>query len=75
MDKRTVFIQGMETLDDANKVSRALNEVWGIDKAEVSLARKEATFSFDESSASFHDFRQAIRDLGFEVTPRDDVTN
>lgn len=74
MVTETIVIQGMDDQEDADKVSHALHEVWGINKAEVSLARKEAVFTYDESAASFRDFQQAVLDLGFEVKREDGAT-
>jgi len=74
MVTKTIAIRGMNDQEDAEKVSHALHEVWGINKAEVSLARKEAVFTYDETAASFRDFRQVILDLGYEVKKEDGAT-
>lgn len=74
MVTRTIVIQGMDDQGDVHKVSRALHEVWGVNKVEVSLNNKEATFSYDETAASFHDFEQAVHELGFEIKTEDSVT-
>ncbi|WP_442599788.1 heavy-metal-associated domain-containing protein [Neobacillus sp. D3-1R] len=60
-------ISGLQNQYDADKVLSALNEVWGVRQAEVSLITKEAVFSYDEQAASPHDFEQAILDLGYEI--------
>ncbi|MFC5447686.1 heavy-metal-associated domain-containing protein [Paenibacillus aestuarii] len=71
MVTRTMVIQDMNVQEDADKISQALQQVWGIHKAEVSLARKEAVFTYDEAAASFQDFHQAVRELGFDVNQED----
>ena len=60
-------VQGMKDENDAEKVSGALHRVWGIQQAEVSLAKGEALVSYDEKAASLVDFQQVIRDLGYKV--------
>ncbi|MGF9817510.1 heavy-metal-associated domain-containing protein [Brevibacillus agri] len=60
-------VQGMKDENDAEKVSAALHRVWGIQQAEVSLAKGEALVSYDEKAASLVDFQQVIRDLGYKV--------
>ncbi|NRF95219.1 heavy-metal-associated domain-containing protein [Paenibacillus frigoriresistens] len=67
----TLVIQGMTNQDDSNKVSRALQQIWGINKVEVYLDRKEAIFSYDEKAATFDDFQQAVLELGFAVKTKD----
>jgi copper chaperone len=67
---KKIRVQGIVGLSDADKVSHALNEVWGIRKVEVSAELGEATISYDEKAASLQDFQQAILDSGFEM--RDD---
>ncbi|UFJ41721.1 heavy-metal-associated domain-containing protein [Brevibacillus humidisoli] len=67
MMTRNIVVQGMADQQDADKVSHALREVWGIRKVDVSLDKGEATFTYDENAASFEDFQQAILDCGFEI--------
>lgn len=67
MVTRTIAVQGMADPNDANKVSNALHEVWGVRKVEVSAETGEAVLTYDEKAASFEDFQQAILDTGFEI--------
>jgi copper chaperone len=67
----TLVIQGMKNQDDSIKVSRALLQIWGINKVEVYLERNEAIFSYDEKAATFDDFQQAVLELGFAVKTKD----
>jgi copper chaperone CopZ len=64
---KTIAIPQMRNQQDADKVSRALQEVWGIKSAEVSWERQEATVHFDELAASFHDFQEALLESGYEI--------
>jgi copper chaperone CopZ len=60
-------VEGMKDQDDVTKVLHALNEVWGVRKAEVSLENKVANFTYDEKAASQEDFLQAVKDTGFNI--------
>jgi copper chaperone len=71
MVTRKMIIEDMQNQADVSKISQALHDVWGIRKVEVSLDRKEATFSFDETAASLRDFREAVVQLGYEVTTKE----
>jgi copper chaperone len=71
----TVVIPSMKNQHDADKVNRALHEIWGINKVDINLSGHEATFSYDEAAASFHDFQEAITELGFDIVIEDGVTN
>ncbi|MGG1599765.1 heavy-metal-associated domain-containing protein [Paenibacillus naphthalenovorans] len=73
MITKTVVVQGMDDQEDVNKVRRALHEVWGVDSVEVSLSKKKATFTYDETAASFRDFEQAVHELGYEIKTEDGV--
>jgi len=63
----TMKIEGVQTQQDVDKALKALNEVWGIREAEVSLNNGQAIVQYDEMAASFHDFEQAIIDIGFTL--------
>lgn len=55
----------MTNEQDVDKVQSALKGVWGVSQVAVSLPNQEATLSFNENSASYEDFLQAIKDTGF----------
>lgn len=67
MHTERISVTGMKDENDAEKVSKTLHNVWGIQQSEVSLQKGEALVSYDEKAASLVDFQQAIRDLGYEV--------
>lgn len=67
MEKGSIKIEGIENEEDVNKILEALNTVWGIRDAEVSLVNKTATFIYDGKAASLVDFIQAVKDKGFNV--------
>lgn len=67
MEKGSIKVEGLENEEDVNKVLQALESVWGVRNAEVSLANKTATFTYDEKAASHVDFLQAVKDIGFNI--------
>lgn len=72
METKTIRVQGLQDDSSAEQVRHALHEVWGIRGIqEVSLARQEVTFEYDEQAASIHDFEQALRECGFAVAGGD----
>lgn len=67
MAKGMLKVSDMVNEEDADKVRRALNEVWGVREIEISLARKEATFTYNDQSASCHDMVQAVTEQGYRA--------
>ncbi|GGH86326.1 copper chaperone CopZ [Pullulanibacillus pueri] len=67
MEERQVKISDLQSKEDVDKVEQALKDVWGVRNAEVSLERQEAKFSYNENSASYDDFVQALKDSGFSI--------
>jgi copper chaperone CopZ len=63
---RTVSIENMDQADE-EKLSKALNDVWGVRKIKINSMSGEAVISFDEDAASFMDFEQAIKDCGYNI--------
>lgn len=67
LEKESIKIEGIENDEDVNKILQALNTVWGVRDAEVSLGNKTATFTYDEKAASREDFLQAVKDKGYNI--------
>ncbi len=67
MEKGSIKIEGLVNEGDVHKVLQALESVWGVRDAQVSLANKTATFAYDEKAASHVDFLQAVKDSGYNV--------
>ncbi|WP_160118389.1 heavy-metal-associated domain-containing protein [Bacillus sp. V59.32b] len=67
MEEAVVVVKSMQHQDDADKVLNALQDVWGIGRAEVDLKRNQATFTYDNRMASLQDFERALLDTGYEV--------
>ncbi|MFJ8268163.1 heavy-metal-associated domain-containing protein [Peribacillus asahii] len=68
METSIVTVQNMVNQQDADKVLQAIEDVWGISKAEIKLSKKQAIFTYDERMASQQDFEQAIKEIGFDIT-------
>lgn len=68
MQTAKTTIVNMNNQDDADKVMKVIESVWGITRAEVNLSKGEALFTFDEKMASEEDFKQAIIDSGYQIT-------
>ncbi|MGZ4032151.1 MAG: heavy-metal-associated domain-containing protein [Tumebacillaceae bacterium] len=76
METKTIRIAGMTDESSAQQVQQALRDVWGIRSIQqVSLARQEVTFQFDEHASSMQDFVQALQECGFEASGEDGVAN
>ncbi|RBP96600.1 heavy-metal-associated domain-containing protein [Cytobacillus firmus] len=71
MITRTVSIENMDQADE-EKLSKALNDVWGVRKIKLNSRNGEAVISFDEDAASFMDFEQAIKDCGYNILSNDE---
>lgn len=71
MITRTVSIENMDQADE-EKLSKALNDVWGVRKIKLNSMNGEAVISFDEDAASFMDFEQAIKDCGYNILSSDE---
>lgn len=67
MTEITFGIDGMTCNGCVNSVTQALQNVAGVQSAQVSLADACATVSFDETRTQPHALHQAVQDAGFEV--------
>jgi hypothetical protein len=48
-----------------------LNDVWGVRKVKLNPKNGEPVISFDEDTASFMDFEQAVKDCGYNLLSAD----
>ena len=58
-------VAGMSCQGCVNSVTKVLGGISGVSQVEVSLARGEASFSYDPAKAGPAEFRTAIEDAGF----------
>lgn len=63
----TIKIEGMSCDGCVKSVTRALTAVPGVSKAEVSLARAEATVAFEPEQVAKPALVQAVQDAGFDA--------
>lgn len=67
METVTLNVKGMTCNGCVNSVKRVLSGVPGIENAEVSLEKAQATIRYDAAKADIAQFRSAIQGAGFEV--------
>lgn len=63
----TLNIDGMTCGGCVKSVSNALNQVAGVQLANVSLENNNATINFDDSQTDENQLKEAIEDAGFDV--------
>jgi copper chaperone len=66
MQTEVIKVQGMNCMGCVNKVKTGLESVAGVKRADVSLEQKQVTIQYAESEATPQQFKQAIRNAGFE---------
>lgn len=62
-----IIVQGFQSSRDAERISNALQAVWGIRDVTLQPESGEVTVSYDERSSSFEDFEQAVVDCGYGI--------
>ena len=67
MKKVEIKIEGMHCEGCSKRLTKVLNNVEGVNNAEVSLENKLANIEYDETIAKIEDFYETIEDAGFEV--------
>ncbi|MFA6811020.1 MAG: heavy metal-associated domain-containing protein [Desulfoplanes sp.] len=67
MDKTTINVQGMSCQHCVQSVTRALQNIEGLQEISVDLAHKTASFTSD-SPVNMDAVHAAIRNIGFETT-------
>jgi copper chaperone CopZ len=60
-------VHGIESPKDTEQVQQALKAVFGIQEVKMQGQSGDVTFTYDERSASFRDFKHAVMDAGFTV--------
>lgn len=67
MREETFKISNLYTSEEAEKLTQAMLNVWGISLAEASAQHKTVSIMFDERMSSSADFEQAVREAGFDL--------
>ena len=67
MEKVTLPIHGMSCASCVKKVEDALNGLEGVVRASVNFATEKATVQYIPGAVSMGDFKQAVKDAGYEI--------
>ena len=67
METLTLNVKGMTCMGCVNSVKRVLTPIAGVANVEVVLETGKIDISFDASQAKPDQFREAIRNAGYEV--------
>ncbi|MCL6626548.1 MAG: heavy-metal-associated domain-containing protein [Alicyclobacillus shizuokensis] len=67
MATATITVKGMTCSGCVHAVTRALQAIDGVQKADVDLARECATVTYDAGQISVETLRQAIEEAGYDA--------
>ncbi len=67
METTVMRVTGMTCMGCVNSVKKVLNAVDGVQSAEVSLEKAQATVVYDAARAQPVQLKRAIEDAGFEA--------
>ncbi len=62
-------IAGMHCIDCAHSIEAALKTVPGVDQAHVHDLKRQAQVTAEASTVSVEQWREAVKDTGYEVSP------
>lgn len=63
----TLKVEGMSCMHCSGRVTKALEELDGVSKVEVSLENKTATVEYDESKSNLNAMKAAVDEAGYDV--------
>lgn len=67
MQTTVINIKGMTCMGCARSVKNVLERIPGVSDADVSLEDAQVTLQYDATITSSEQFKQAIKDAGFEA--------
>ncbi len=67
MQTEIIKIKGMTCMGCVNSVKNVLEKIPGVNGADVSLEQKQVTIQYDATAANTPQFKDAIKEAGFEV--------
>ena len=67
MQTEIIKIKGMTCMGCVNSVKNVLEKIPGVNGADVSLEQKQVAIQYDATTASPNQFKDAIKEAGFEV--------
>ncbi len=66
MKEVNLKIEGMHCAGCSTRLEKVLNNLEGVEKAEVSLEEKQAIIKYDETKINIENIKEAIDDAGFK---------
>lgn len=66
MSEAEIKVEGMHCTGCSSRLEKVLNQLNGVQTANVSLENKIASVKFDENKISFEELLNAIEDAGFK---------
>ncbi len=66
MKETNLKIEGMHCAGCSTRLEKVLNNLEGVEQAQVSLQEKKATIKYDENKISLESIKEAIEDAGFK---------
>mgnify|MGYP004458783191 FL=1 len=66
MKETNLKIEGMHCAGCSTRLEKVLNNLEGVEKAQVNLQEKKATIKYDENKISLKSIKEAIEDAGFK---------
>lgn len=67
MQTTTIKIKGMTCMGCVNSANSVLEKISGVSNVKISLDQAQAIIQYDATKSNVEQFKQAIRDAGFEV--------
>ncbi len=67
MQTTTIKIKGMTCMGCVNSAKSVLEKISGVSNVKISLDQAQAIIQHDATKSNVEQFKQAIRDAGFEV--------
>ena len=67
MKKISLKIEGMHCEGCSNRLTRVLENLDGVNSANVSLENKKADIEYNEDTLNIEEMKEAISDAGFEA--------
>lgn len=67
MKKLKFKIEGMHCTGCSTRLQKVLNNLEGVQEAEVSLEAKQAIIKYDETTINIEEIEEAIEDAGFKA--------
>lgn len=67
LQKEKIHVTGMHCSGCADRVTQVLENIDGINSADVSLEDEQAEVTFDQDQTAFFDMKEAIEQAGYQA--------